>query len=182
MQLGLCPQYVTDLLPPLVSPDVILCGWLGSKHQLTNQLIPPLVSARNPYHRRRPLEREVPSCKTELLRKSFIFSTSTEWNSLPVYVQQTTSLSVFKPLLCSSDNNVPAYYYIGDRITHVGHCRLRLQMSNLNMTCLLVVYALTPNVLVATLKKQLNTLSSIALDITPFAQPQSLLYPPIRLI
>ncbi|WP_419611672.1 reverse transcriptase domain-containing protein [Thiolapillus sp.] len=107
MQLGLCPQYIIDLLPPL-------------------------VSARNPYHRRRPLEREVPSCKTELLRKSFILSTTTDWNSLPVSVQQTTSLSVFKRLLCSSDNNVPAYYYIGDRIAQINHCRLRLQMSNLN--------------------------------------------------
>ena len=80
MQLGLCPQYIIDLLPPL-------------------------VSARIPYHRRRPLEREVPSCKTELLRKPFILSTTTDWNSLPVNVQQTTSLSVFKRLLCSSDNN-----------------------------------------------------------------------------
>ena len=106
MQLGLCQQYITDLLPPL-------------------------VSARNPYRRRRPLEK-VPSCETELLRKSFILSTTTDWNSLPVNVQQTTSLSVFKRLLCSSDNNVPAYNYIGDRIAQRNHCLLRLQMSNLN--------------------------------------------------
>ena len=75
---------------------------------------------------------EVPSCKTELLRKSFILSTTTDWNSLPVNVQQTTSLSVFKRVLCLSDNNVPAYYYTGDRIAQINHCRLRLQMSNLN--------------------------------------------------
>ena len=59
-------------------------------------------------------------------------STTTEWNSLPVNVQRTTSLNVFKRLLCSSENNVPAYHYIGDRIARINQCRLRLQMSNLN--------------------------------------------------
>ena len=41
MTLGLCPQYISDLLPPLVAHI-------------------------NPYHRRRPLERDVTTCKTEL--------------------------------------------------------------------------------------------------------------------
>ena len=41
MILGLCPQYISDLLPPLVAHI-------------------------NPYHRRRPLERDVTTCKTEL--------------------------------------------------------------------------------------------------------------------
>ena len=68
MVLGVCPQYLTDLLPPLVSHI-------------------------NPYHRRRPLERAVPTYKTELFRNSFIPSTIAEWNSLPGGVQQTTSLS-----------------------------------------------------------------------------------------
>ena len=70
MILGLCPQYISDLLPPLVAHI-------------------------NPYHRRRPLERDVTTCKTELYRNSFIPSTTAEWNSLPVSVQQSTSLSVF---------------------------------------------------------------------------------------
>ena len=68
--LGLCPQYISDLLPPLVAHI-------------------------NPYHRRRPLERDVTTCKTELYRNSFIPSTTAEWNSLPISVQQSTSLCVF---------------------------------------------------------------------------------------
>ena len=110
------------------------------------------MSARNPYRRRRPLEK-VPSCETELLRKSFILSTTTDCNSLPVNVQQTASLSVFKRLLCSSDNNVPAYYYIGDGIAQINHCRLRLQMSNLNNDLFTRHLRIDQNVLVATLKK-----------------------------
>ena len=69
MILGLCPQYISDLLSPLVAHI-------------------------NPYHRRRPLERDVTTCKTELYRNSFIPSTTAEWNSLPISVQQSTSLSV----------------------------------------------------------------------------------------
>ena len=68
--LGLCPQYISDLLPPLVTHI-------------------------NPYHRRRPVERDMTTCKTELYRNSFIPSATAEWNSLPISVQQSTSLSVF---------------------------------------------------------------------------------------
>ena len=101
---SLCPQYWTDLLPPLV------------RHT-------------NLYHRRRPLERAVPTHKTELFRNSFVPSTTSEWNSLPGDVQQTTSLSVFKRALCTTDSKVPAYYYIGERSAQIIHCRLRLQLS-----------------------------------------------------
>ena len=66
MILGLCPQYISDLLPPLVAHI-------------------------NPYHRRRPLERDVTTCKTELYRNSFIPSTTAELNSLPISVQQSTN-------------------------------------------------------------------------------------------
>ena len=54
-----------------------------------------LVAHINPYHRRRPLERDVTTCKTELYRNSFIPSTTAEWNSLPISVQKSISLSVF---------------------------------------------------------------------------------------
>ena len=107
MILGLCPQYISDLLPPLVAHI-------------------------NPYHRRRPLERDVTTCKIKLYRNSFIPSTTAEWNSLPISVQQSTSLSVFKRSLSLSDSKVPAYYYFGERNAQVIHCRLRLEMSNLN--------------------------------------------------
>ena len=81
MILGLCPQYISDLLPPLVAHI-------------------------NPYHRRRPLERDVTTCKTELYRNSFILSTTADWNSLPISVQQSTSLSVCKHCIIISINCV----------------------------------------------------------------------------
>ena len=45
---------------------------------------------------------------------------------------QTTSLSVFKRALCTTDSKVPGYYYSGERSAQIMQCRLRVQMSNLN--------------------------------------------------
>ena len=53
-------------------------------------------------------------------------------NSLPISVQQSTSLSVFKRSLSLSDSKVPVYYYFGERSAQVIHCILRLEMSNRN--------------------------------------------------
>jgi hypothetical protein len=107
LTLGLCPDYLTDLLPPL-------------------------VSSTNPYPRRRPQERVVPACRTETYRKSFFPSTTTIWNNLPLTIRNCTSLSEFKRYLSSFDSPVPTYYYIGERNEQIAHCRLRLGMSDLN--------------------------------------------------
>ena len=54
---GVCPDYLSDLLPPL-------------------------VSTKNSYHRRRPFERVSSSHKTDIYRYSFVQSTTTLWNSI----------------------------------------------------------------------------------------------------
>ena len=92
----------------------------------------PLVAHINPYLRRRPLERDITTCKNKLYRNSFIPSAAAELNSLPISVQESTSLSDFKRALSLSNSKVPAYYYFGERSAQVIHCRLRLEMSNLN--------------------------------------------------
>ena len=96
------------------------------------EMLPPLVSSVNPYHRRRPHERVVPSFKTELFRNSFFPSVTRLWNELPDFLKTTASLSEFKHSLSSEDSTVPKYYYIGQRLEQLTHCRLRLGMSNLN--------------------------------------------------
>eukprot|EP00745_Piridium_sociabile_P019699 TRINITY_DN29925_c0_g1_i14.p1 TRINITY_DN29925_c0_g1~~TRINITY_DN29925_c0_g1_i14.p1 ORF type:complete len:275 (+),score=2.49 TRINITY_DN29925_c0_g1_i14:136-960(+) len=104
---GRCPNYLTDLLPSL-------------------------VSERNPYHRRRPLERIEPRSRTELYKNSFLPSTTALWNSLPDNIKASDSISQFKQYMCMPDTTVPPYYYIGNRSEQVNHCRLRLGMSNIN--------------------------------------------------
>ena len=61
-----------------------------------SDLLPPLVSTRNPYHRRRPLERVISPHKTDIYQKSFIPSTTMLWNSIPENIKQSTSISELK--------------------------------------------------------------------------------------
>jgi len=104
--LGLCPQYLSNLLPIL-------------------------VSQQNPYHRRNPLERVVPRSKTETYNSSFFPSTTKLWNDLPDNILLTDSLGQFKRYLSSNDTLVPPHFYIGDRREQIIHCRMRLGMSDL---------------------------------------------------
>ena len=101
------------------------------------EMLPPLVSTHNRYHHRRPYERTVPGYKTEVYHKSFVPSTTCLWNSLPQNAKSTSSLSQFKKLISMSDTIVPKYYYFGERNEQVIHCRLRMNMSNLNSDMLI---------------------------------------------
>ena len=104
----------------------------GLVPQYLLNLLPPLVSELNPYHRRRPLERHVTPHRTEIYRNSFFISTTMLWNSLPENVLTKTSISTFKNYLNKDDSVVPSYYYLGNRKEQIIHCRLRHNMSDLN--------------------------------------------------
>ena len=97
-----------------------------------SNLVPPLVSTTNPYHRRRPHERVIPAHKTELSANSFIPSTTQLWNTLPQTIQTNPSISLLKKYLSTNDTMIPVYYYFGTRKEQVKHCRLRLAISDLN--------------------------------------------------
>ena len=94
--------------------------------------LPPLVSSINPYcTRRNPLERAIPLFKTALYENSFFISTTYLWNDLPDNYKLTNSISSFKRLLQKDDILVPAYYLGGDRKSEIIHCKLRLEISDL---------------------------------------------------
>ena len=88
--------------------------------------------ATNPYHRRRPYERIIPSFRTEIYRNSFFPSTALLWNNLSVNIQESSSLSEFKRYLTNNNTKVPSYYYSGKRMEQIIDCRLRLEMSDVN--------------------------------------------------
>ena len=96
-----------------------------------NEKFPRLVSETNPYHRRRPLERNRIHGNTELYKNSYFPSTTVLWNSIPDEIKVLTSISAFKRYLTRTDITIPSYYYIGDRIPQIIHCKLRLSMSDL---------------------------------------------------
>ena len=92
---------------------------------------PPLVSDVNPYHRRRPLNRQPPQFRTELYRKSFFPSSTDLWNNLPENIQNSKSFGEFKKYLRRDDISVPPYFYLGNRNEQIIHCKMRLGMSDL---------------------------------------------------
>ena len=98
---------------------------------LTNY-IPPLASSINPYPTRSsPLARAIPLYKTTLYEHSFFISTTYLWNELPDNYKLTNSISNFKRLLRKDDVCVPSFYLGGDRYSEIIHCKLRLEISDL---------------------------------------------------
>jgi len=104
----------------------------GSMPDHLGDRLPPLVSTTNPYPRRNPLTRVKPRFKTERYRHSFFPSTVDLWNSLKLETLETKSLSKFKKDINSTLSIVPYYYYFGERKEQLLHCKLRLDMSDLN--------------------------------------------------
>ena len=98
---------------------------------LTN-LMPQMVSDTNPYHFRNRLERQTPRGRLELYKNSFFPSTTTEWNNLPDFIKEAESITQFKKFLAMNDVKVPLYYYINDRFSEIIHCKIRLEISDLN--------------------------------------------------
>ena len=100
------------------------------EHQTTK--FPELAATTNPYPSRRPLARNNNLCRTALHNNSFFPSTISIWNDLPDDIKTLTSIGAFKRYLTRNDHHIPPYYYIGERTAQIVHCKLRLQMSDLN--------------------------------------------------
>ena len=54
------------------------------------------------------------------------------WNELPDSVKLSSSLAEFKRHLSTHDTIVPPFYYSTNRISEIIHCKLRLEISDLN--------------------------------------------------
>ena len=90
------------------------------------------MSEINPYHRRNPLDRLIPRIRLELYKESFLSSTTLLWNSLPDFVKLSDSLAEFKRYLSVNDIRVPLFYYSANHVSEIIHCKLRLEISDLN--------------------------------------------------
>ena len=97
-----------------------------------NDCLPPLMSEINPYHRRNPLDRYIPRTRLELYKQSFFPSTTILWNSLPDFMKLSDSIAEFKRYLSANDIRVPPFYYSTNRMSEIIHCKLRLEISDLN--------------------------------------------------
>ena len=106
----------------------------GSVPTYMSNRLPNLVADINPYHRRRPLERQIPRCRLQIYKSSFFPSTTALWNELPDNVKQSNSIGFLKHFLSSDDSFVPEHFFLPDTDRHLETilCKLRLEMSDLN--------------------------------------------------
>ena len=105
---GLAPNYLSDLLPPLV-------------HETTS------YNLRNSNHI------QTVHANTNLFFNSFIPSTIRAWNSLSDDIKSASSAASFKYRLNRDLKKPPRYYNIGTRIGQILHARLRMECSALNV-------------------------------------------------
>ena len=102
----LCPQYLYECLPPLVSNT--------SGYNLRNS---------NNY--------AIPRSRLRNSEKSFIPSTVSLWNNLDMSTRNSPTLAIFKNKVKGNIAKPPEYYREGPRKYNILHTRLRHQCSSL---------------------------------------------------
>ena len=107
MKNGLCPEYLSSLIPANVGSSV--------GYSLRNANAVRTVNA-----------------KSQLYFNSFLPSTIREWNELPPAVQNSPTLPIFKNHLNSNLRAPPVYYSTGNRLDQINHTRVRTRCSGLN--------------------------------------------------
>lgn len=104
---GLTPDYLPDVLPPLVGDG-------------------------NPYSLRNANDIQTMRARTNLFFNSFFPSTIRAWNNLPQDIKDAASVTSFKYRLNRNMNRCPTYYNVGSRIGQILHARLRMECSSLH--------------------------------------------------
>ena len=99
-----------------------------------SDLIPLNMSTTSTYESRSSNMLQVPLCRTETYKKSFLPASVLEWNNLDDILRQIESTGLFKKYL--NRNVLCNVHYLfrntGSRNNQIIHCKLRLGCSNLN--------------------------------------------------
>ena len=96
-----------------------------------NELLPDENQQYNEYNLRNGKNLKLPITKRESLKRSFIPTAITLWNSTPINIRQSSSLTEFKTRLRNADLTKIHYFY-GKRWPAILHARLRIGCSKLN--------------------------------------------------
>ena len=98
-----------------------------------SSLVPRSVSIISQYNLRNSNDLQTIDARTNQYYNSFLPSSVTNWNNLPVEVRQSASVNSFKQSLNKNKTHVPKYYYSGSRQGQILHVRLRTNCSALNL-------------------------------------------------
>ena len=103
---GLCPDYLSSLVPPTVGNNTA-------------------------YSLRNASDYKCIRSNTQLYYSSFLPSVVRDWNELPYTTRNAPSISSFKRSLNSTLIVVPLFYLDGKRIGQIYHSRLRMDCNSL---------------------------------------------------
>jgi len=95
-------------------------------------IVPDTVGANNPYPLRNGDDIRNVTTRTTTYSNSFVPSTITEWNKLPLDTRNAVSLTSFKHLLNIDVKKPNILYNYGKRRQQMLHSRLRTKCSSLN--------------------------------------------------
>ena len=95
-------------------------------------LVPPLVQEASNYNLRNSDHIQTFHANTNLFYNSFLSSTIRAWNSLPNDVKSASSVAAFKYRLNMNISKPPRYFNCGTRMGQILHAQLRLDCCSLN--------------------------------------------------
>ena len=104
---GLTPDYLSDLLPPIVQDNVT-------------------------YNLRNANNMRSLRARTNLYFNSFFPSTIRAWNELPDEIKGASTVSAFKYQLNKHKKPPPMYFHAGTRKGQILHTRIRMECCSLN--------------------------------------------------
>ena len=107
MSINLTPQYLSNLIPQHF-------GMILDHNTRHTSRISPVRT------------------RTSLYASYFLPSSVQLWNQQPENIKSSRSVQIIKSHLQPQNNTKPIYYYIGTRMRHILHARLRMQCSSLN--------------------------------------------------
>ncbi|MCG7879605.1 MAG: reverse transcriptase family protein, partial [Candidatus Thiodiazotropha endolucinida] len=97
-----------------------------------SDILPPLVRDANPYNLRNANNIQSMRTRTNLFFNSFFPSTIRAWNDLSEDIRAASSVASFKYRLNRNIKKPPKYFNAGSRIGQILHARLRMECSALN--------------------------------------------------
>ena len=106
MQNGLCPAYLT-------------------------QLVPDQVGQASSYNLRKARNLQTIHATTQLYYNSFLPSVIRDWNTLPSSIRTLPTVESFKRSLNTQTYRKPSFYFCGDRFGQIHYTRLRTNCSSL---------------------------------------------------
>ena len=84
-------------------------------------LVPQSIGSTSSYSLRGSQSHRIPTCRTELYKRSFLPTVIEEWNKLPIEIRDQNSISCFKNYLNRNKPTPNRFYFIGEKKLQVIH-------------------------------------------------------------